>query len=76
MHTHEKRRCGRCGLPAETAHEVVYNVNGRLHAEAYCGRCWLILDGRPRGPYTFGDQSFSDVDDARLDETPRPPVAG
>ncbi len=30
---------------------MVFNVSGNLHEEEYCGRCWLILDGRPRGPF-------------------------
>lgn len=45
------RRCARCGLLTETFHPVVFNVSGNLHEEEYCGRCWLILDGRPRGPF-------------------------
>ncbi|MBI1851438.1 MAG: hypothetical protein HYR85_13945 [Planctomycetes bacterium] len=71
---HTERRCGRCGLRTETPHEVVFNVNGHLHAESYCGRCWLILDGRPRGPYHFGDESFRDVDLPGLDQEPGPPL--
>ena len=62
--------CARCGLPAESLHAVVYNVHGTYVTEKYCGRCWVILDGHPRGPYRRVDESFSDIEEPRPSEGP------